>query len=596
MFLLCFGCNEKRDYGEAFQRADSLSDTGMADSALVVIDSIRKSGVPGKREAMYLDLLTVKAKDRANDKPENDSIIKSLLHYYIDGNKERSLHSKVYFYAARAYAELKKYPQALENYTKSLESIPDDGKHNEIKSEIYGQIGSLYDICGLYSRAIHNFHKQIEYGTFLHDTASLVKAHMQLASAYARLGERDSVMIEYDLIEPLVKEYGDSILKSLYYKQKIAFHVSRKEFGMADSLYQVFPINLNEVRDITMLNSFINLFMWRRDYDVLKRLSPEILSNENPNIRRQIIGCLCRIHVKEGDIAGGVRYANEYMALTDSMNTYPNDSDLSISEALYEFKDKEDQIHQLHQKNRINAYIVVACMLGTLVLACGFLLLIYLHRLNMKPMKDLQLRLEIRNNELKMEQSILMAHQQEELARIKTELREKGEALMDWMKKYNELKASSSKALERRERHLKEIETQIATVKQELKKKEEKQIALNAALDLTMVISRLLDGLTDSPDNNVNQSLYELSSALSAVSPQFIKALKGMGLKSRDEWDAMLIWVNIPLKTCGKLLGVSPQALSNSRRRLFDKYASESGAANWMEYIRSIGGAARRIL
>lgn len=588
MLLLCLGCNKQHGYADTFQRAEQLSDVGMADSALVVLDSIRKSGVEDRRDAMHLDLITIKAKDKAYITPENDSIIKTLLYYYIDCNRERELHPKVLYYAGRVYSEMMNYPLALDYFRRSLDLLPEDGEYYDFKSRIHAQMAGLFHYCGLNTRAKWHFKKELELEKALDDTASMINTNLQVAFTHTLLNERDSALMIYDMVKSLEEQYGDSILHSLFLTQLMFFYTRGKEFEKADSIYVHNHIKWDKVRTNSVLSTLSTVLMWRKDYDMVEKISPLLIDNSNIEVRLRIINYLGRIYMEKGDFHRAMEYMDEYINLTDSIEHKSNNIELMQIEAIYDYKEKEEQINCLRNRKYTTILLIAIGLLIIALLAMGLITIKKRNILRLAQKESENLKLEGRYNQLLTEKDILREHQNEKLNKINNDIKSHKELLIELVDKYEKLKESSAEILRSKDLELATAESILINIEMKLKKQEQQEKESVARRIITDLTYKFMEEAFSINRGIKEEDFDALKEALFIIYPEFINAIDKFGLKERDERDAMMIRINIPLKACSNILNTSQQSLSNIRNRLHGKYCNGYTTRNWGDFIRSL--------
>lgn len=97
------------------------------------------------------------------------------------------------------------------------------------------------------------------------------------------------------------------------------------------------------------------------------------------------------------------------------------------------------------------------------------------------------------------------------------------------------------------------------------------------------ILQRHLD-----PDHTMGREDFEwLEKELDALLPGFADRLEALGLPERDFHDAMMIRLGMSTKDCSTILGISPAALSNSRKKLLARVSPE-GHDKWADYIYAL--------
>ena len=87
------GCVSDSSIERALEDANRYADNGEPGKSLEILDSLGHTDKMNQKERMYAELLRVKALDKSDKIPTNDSAITRLLHYYIDGGNDKDRHA-----------------------------------------------------------------------------------------------------------------------------------------------------------------------------------------------------------------------------------------------------------------------------------------------------------------------------------------------------------------------------------------------------------------------------------------------------------------------------------------------------------------------
>ena len=94
------------------------------------LDSIDKDRLP-ESDSHFLDLLRIKARDKAYVTHTSDSIILSVVDYYAD-HKDSGLYPEALYYAGRVYSDMGDFPTALEYFHAALDETPEKERHTRL--------------------------------------------------------------------------------------------------------------------------------------------------------------------------------------------------------------------------------------------------------------------------------------------------------------------------------------------------------------------------------------------------------------------------------------------------------------------------------
>lgn len=150
--------------------------------ALSVLDTIERNKL-SERENAFINLMTIKAQNKAGIKPTSDSLIKDVVkHYKRDWSD--GLYFESLFWAGKVYSDLGDYPTSLHYFQGALSQMPNFGKYIILKREILSNIAGLYQEVGLYKETIQ-FVSEVKYiDSTLNSQSSLVEDHIKMAEIY----------------------------------------------------------------------------------------------------------------------------------------------------------------------------------------------------------------------------------------------------------------------------------------------------------------------------------------------------------------------------------------------------------------------------
>lgn len=150
-FSLSFHIYGGNTYPQLLLLADSLT-RSKPDSAVSLLISMKEDLLVQSEETqMCYNLLCVRVDDKRCILQVSDSLILSILHYYINRDDKQHL-SEAYFYAGRMYRNLGDFPQAQNCYDNALEALEGDSCYR-LRNLIYGQMGGLCSEQGFWNEA-----------------------------------------------------------------------------------------------------------------------------------------------------------------------------------------------------------------------------------------------------------------------------------------------------------------------------------------------------------------------------------------------------------------------------------------------------------
>ncbi|MDE6096482.1 MAG: hypothetical protein K2G52_09870 [Muribaculaceae bacterium] len=609
--VFMFGCSSQSSIEKELKIVNYYADNGCPEKGLAILDSLEKNENMEIKHRMYAGLLRIKTLDKLDIIPTNDSSINKLLHYYIDEGNERNLHPIVLYYAGRTYIELKNAPKALLFLHKALDLCP-EGKDPYMCSYIHSQMAGIFDKRRLYKMALRHHIKEFELEQRLKDSVNMVYTQTHIAICYRGLGERDSAEIIYKKLLDFAPNLKNNNI-DYYIKSQIAdFLMEEGRSAEADSLLQSMQITYNPfiMPAVTSVQNKIDMEKGR--YDEVKSKSLMLINKGDIFTKRKAAENLSLIYLSERNLEEGLKYAQMYKAMSDTITHNEATDYIAELEAIYNYTETEMENQELKLDNAIKrTWVWFSCSLAFLAIAIG----IYFYFRHL--LKESEMKLQIEENKQEMSAYVIAKDQEiadlerkknsmgKELAELKklkisleNELstlkgtQESTENELDKFRKNkllseNELKALKEKNSAFRE-EIKSLRDRIVFVQQELSHLKDERMVFENKFQLAEVSASIIGKASVSNCKVSEEDFLRLEKAILTENPNFINSLRQMHLRERDLRDAMLIVLNVPLKVCATILNLTPQGIANARKRLFKKIGNESMCANWIEYIWNI--------
>lgn len=178
LLVACSNIGDKVD----FDHIDEVL-SASPEKAIAILDSIdRKTLQDADRH--HVELLSIRARDKAYITHTSDSLIIDVLNYYTS-NKDDKLYPLALYYGGRVYSDLGDYPTALRYFQSALDVIPRDADNLELRAAALSQTGRLLHSLQLPLQAIPYLEKAIEAGKLLNDTFGLAYDYFHLYQCFA---------------------------------------------------------------------------------------------------------------------------------------------------------------------------------------------------------------------------------------------------------------------------------------------------------------------------------------------------------------------------------------------------------------------------
>ncbi len=200
LLLLAGGCSRSSRDPRLARIAASVSER--PEEALASLDSIDKNSL-SKPDRHYLDLLTVKARDKAYIDHESDSLVLDVIDYY-SSRPEPPEYPEALYYGGRVYSDLGDYPSALKYFQKALGYLEKSPDTADMECRINNQIGMLLKNLRLFDQAEPYFINVLNEKIAERDSLGIVYTMQQLGTLYMDLeltDKADSILtrsMEYE--------------------------------------------------------------------------------------------------------------------------------------------------------------------------------------------------------------------------------------------------------------------------------------------------------------------------------------------------------------------------------------------------------------
>ena len=534
------------------------------DSALIILQEIDPSILWNQDQRMYRRLLIIEASDKAYFPTKNDKEISDVLNYFIRKNRAKEIHSEIFYYAGRSYSDLREDEKSLDFFNKALRELR---VHPNVKLEncIHAQLGKLYSSHGLSKHLLREINTHVRLTDSIYNDMNdkvhqreRINARLTLAAAYRQARLIDSGLYVYNQLKPEIDKLNDSIITTIYCTQLALHYLHGNDYAKADSILQLAPKAVDRA-SLPSVESIFNLFAVRRDgATVNEKTTEELLSNSNLEIQYQAAMTLAKISQERKDGEMLLKYAQKIFEIDEKFHKEYNENALAEMEKILDQTQLENDNLMLSISNqKKEMWLIIA--ISSILLLIALIVIFYKNA----SQRQTQSKLEI--EKIKNENSKHIKNLEEKIA-----------ALNELEKVYEE----NSKAEKR--------EIEIQNKLQEDKRKEQQ---LEAALRLAKIREVILNKLSSPDDKLTSADLNSLRKCISANYAGFFDTLSKLRLSPEAVTDAMFIKIHLPIKLCALYFNKTSSAISNSRRRQFEKLCDGSSFNSWKDFILSIGEA-----
>ncbi len=353
--LALLGACTPHPYPPSLQTADSLA-SACPDSALALLASL-KDEMNSAPEAtrMYYRLLCVKAGDKAYVTHTSDSVIRSVLHYYIGKNDRRHL-PEAYYYAGRVYRDLGDAPQALDCFQEATELLEVSNDYRLLKV-IYSQMGRLFLYQDVYEEALKAFKRSYTYQVLAGDKKGMILDLDHIGTAFMALNNADSALIYYHKAYKLASEFGEERFVNLTLTSLSDLYIQLGQYDQAQHMLQAF--NSLELQSPMATYVMASLYLHKGEIDSASYYYRKLLCFGDINSKQYAHWGLAEIADKRSDSRLALEHLRQYNAYTDSIHKITHTADIRKMQSLYNYQLQEKEnlrltkevVRQRHYKN-----------------------------------------------------------------------------------------------------------------------------------------------------------------------------------------------------------------------------------------------------
>lgn len=579
LLLACIcACNNK-PYPQSIQVADSLVYSN-PDSAITLLEQLKGSmAFEPKVTQMYYRLLTIKAKDKAYITHTSDSLIKTVVEYYEE-KKDKERLPEAYYYAGRVYRDLGDAPRALDYFQKALESST-DSKDYKLIGMIHNQTGMLYLYQDIYKKALTSFQKAYHYAKLSKDSTRIVFYLRDIGRAFTGLNKVDSTLYYYKEAEKNAHNINNNDLIGIINQEVVNIYTQLGDYQEAYNALQTSLCATNRFQP-PYYAVFADLYYKTGKIDSALHYYTKLISTDKCNYYHKQAGYegLGKIARQQGKYADALNYMDKYLIYTDSIQRENNVEAVQKTSALYNYNLQEKEKNDLKITTQEQKLWIISLSASIIIILMIILTINFLHR-----QKETQAeRKEEKLQEIAKEHYL---NSQEYIAENVKRIEELREKTQKTENKKNELE----KNLEESEKELLELTNKQIETKQKI------QTLSEAALKESQIYKDFyhVAGMTNSKNisekSKITQEDWdELIALIDKTYNNFTWRLQSLypQISEQEVHLCVLSKISMPPLCIANLLARSKQAISSSRKKLYEVTHNQSGKPNmWDDFIRN---------
>lgn len=550
---------------------DSLA-SAAPDSAVALLKQPEvKSALTSQDAAMYYQLLTVKAADKAYLLHTTDSVILRVVDYYERKQDKQHL-PEAYYYAGRVYRDLGDAPQALDYFERAIQALP-EGEASILKGKIYSQTGTLFLYQDMYEEALKMFKLSYDCNIKVNNIYSQVLNLRDMADAYRGNNQMDSAIYYYQKASDVAQQNNLTNYMYIVQSQLAGIYIQLGKYSLAWKAFQYGKQHKHRACQSGLYSIATKLYFYTGKNDSAAYCCEQLLKFGTIYAKRTAHWYLAQIAAQNKNAEETLEHIAKYNLYVDSIQQLKNRESIRKMHALYNYKLRENENIRLKAENeRKQAIVYYTIGIGCLLLALSFGSMQYYRRkklelsIQLDKAKRLKEELQLKSEQFVKENELKIARLEKELQETDATLRKQLEEEKEKMEYENKL---AQAALRKQEQIAKAIEE--SDIKKEILHK--LYTGDNDKNILTASDWEEIERQTEQMVPGFKQRMYELYSKFSDYEYHICLLLK----------------LDFQPGEIAKLTLHSKESVTSTRRRLYEKVFGQKGTpGDWDEIIRSL--------
>lgn len=552
-----FSCQKHSVYNPELLQVEKQIEQS-PDSALLWL----KQNIPPKESskadlALYY-LLFTSAKDKMYAVHTSDSLISFAANYFTAENDlKRS--ATAWYYMGRINHDLQKAPMAQGYYLKAL-NIALELKDYKLACKICNNLGGLYTIQLAFDSATRILKRAAEYHILMQDTATLPYVYRNIARAFDLRGESDSAIYYYEkglAVSDSARYYHIlSELCGTYVNARDvekAYDAAIKFIANAKGEYPEYPACMNLGKVYWSVGKFDSA----RYYLNRSKESPKFLTKLGSYFY------LAKVENEAHNYRQYAIYQNQYEKYNEEYEERTYSEKMEHVNALYDYRQVENEksyFEQLAIQHKAHTFVIAMIAIGLCSIIIIAFLLEHVREKSMAVRKEKETRLK----------DLLYAQSEQKLNENKIEMEKLGKLIAASREEMDTLK---TQLLEERQ-HMLECDNYKILIALDRKKKTN---LFESAFRATTIYRKvhMEDGKITDLD------WIEFADAIDITYNDFTKRLFDLysDISKHEMRICYLIKAGVSIKRISEILGKTISAISQSRKRLYEKIHGKSAGS-----------------
>lgn len=552
-----YSCGNK-PYPRTLQIADSIV-VQEPDSAVSLLKQLKEDIMrEPKSTRMYYELLYTKAKDKAYIPHTSDSLMIIVLHYY-QSKKDKKHLPEAYYYTGCIYRDLGDAPQALDYFEKAIEASKESTDYKVI-SLIYSQTGTLYLYQDIYDLALKAFKKAYYYNRLAKDSVRIVYNLRDIGDTFIASNNADSALSYYrNAYKQAVKVKNKHLIDITQYGLA-GLYIQLHDYKQAKHILQSTSKKIKRGYVSSVYSISAKLYYQLGDTDSASYFFNKLLNAGTIYAKQAAHWGLAKIAEEQSDCQTAIKQLQEYSTCTDSIQKITVTETIEKMHSLYNYQLREKENDKLRSENASQALWISYTFLAIVILSAFIISYIqYSKRKRAQWQTQLNKLEHIKEEQYKKSAQFIDVN--------KKQIKQLEEALQQTKGENNTLKENLLKA---QKRAIEQTNTQITA------KHKEEELAKRSFMQSDIYL--LFHKAANEPILKITENDWDaLREAVNNTYDSFTQRLQTLYPVSEiEERICLLIKISIPIKDIPYLVSRSKQAVTSTRKRLYEKIHGES--------------------
>ncbi len=513
-----------------------------------------------KATHMRWELLHAQAQNKAYIPFTSDSMMKEVVAYY-DRHGSPADRMTAHYLLGSVYRDMGEIPASLQSFQNAVACADTTDRNCDFRqlAKVYVQMGTLFNNQYLPSEAIDCFGNGVHYALLALDTLLALNIQEQSLISYYEMGNYEEVIRRSEYVHQQLIKAGEPSKAARSLSSALLMALNQNDTARAHR-YLCYVRDQVNLKDDSIDWPWVIYRAYEGMYAIAKgdvnaaekwfRLLGDA-AGDDTYLMEMVYKGLMNVYQEKHQADSMVKYARLYNVFNDSSNLFSHQEVVEKMQSQYRYERTQRESQENQARVRHRNHVIVAMVVGMLILlGIGY----YWYEKQKEKTKHQQLR------QIAEYQSLLEAHRQacDDLSLMKSAK--------------DDLGALLSKKEEMIARLSKQVEVYDA-------------IPLQLDEDEQRILMKMIDEfhrLAIKQEKAGYQQLQNLRKGVLSGDPVFVAKLNGMAYKMelREECICTFIRLGFSASEISILLGISPQALSNQKKRLLKRLFGQEGSAS----------------